>query len=329
MIAVFVLLYNSRQERIVKVTQPVIMFTILAAVWMGFLRCLVGLFPINIATCASGMWLEHIACSLVLTAIAVKVWRVHRILHSGMKKVSVSNLQVSLMIAGEISIVILVLTWVTVVYPFHVKDVTAYDEYGQPLIEKKCSQSGALFKPPIAVLYTIHTVILWAGIYFAFATRDVKSNIESAQRTTSGICKNYFLLLLHFSVLSFLMMLYLGTLAVEFGANRSPTTTHFIRLFIIAIAYWKIFQVFFGQLSYSLLSGYELNDNFDLSKRTVRVNNISCDVSVDIERSSVNSGVRAFPSDTSSISVRIDNLHPLSSDWRHAKASPMFTRPTR
>ena len=125
-------------------------------------------------------------------------------------------------------------------------------------------------------------------------------------------------------------MLYIGTLAIEFGANRSPSTTHFIRLFIIAIAYWKIFQVFFGQLSYSLISGYELNSDFDLSRRTAKVTNVSCDVSVDMERSSVATCARAAPpSDASSISIRIDNSQPLPSDWRRAKASPMFTRGTK
>lgn len=263
----FGVLFYYRNILLVKMSQPIVMFTLLLGICFAFARCIVGLQPLSTSVCAVGIWLEHIAFSLVLISIAVKSWRVHVVLNSGMRKVTVSKVTVGLMMAGTTCVIIGLLAWDTTVSPPFAERIVVSELLHCVIVEKMCSHQGTSVRAPVLLLCFTQSGLLIIAMYFTYLARDAKSNADNAQRTISGASSSFIIMIIFIVVLLFLSVMYCGAAAALSAEKRSPTFSCYIYLFLVELAYWKCLLTYFGRLTYFAARGFDLNEFFQLSKR--------------------------------------------------------------
>jgi len=250
---VVLLLRIYRNTRLVKVSQPVALNYILLGCMVGFMRGVVETLAVTEVTCGVSAWFEHIAFALLVGGLAAKAWRVHLVMNSGMKRVRITRLHIASLLVFVLIIIVSLLVWVTITNPFEVEFVTVSSSQLDTIVEQKCSQTGTQLDMGAITLYVYQLGLLCLGLYFAYLTRAIKTNIESSQRTAS--------------IFGILLIVYLGDIALEFSEARSPTSTRFIRTFLSVLAYWICFLILFGGMTFSLLAGFDLNNNFEFRKK--------------------------------------------------------------
>jgi len=74
------------ESRLVKATQPEMLFVILLGALLACLRVIVATMDITDSTCVTGKWLGHLSFALFFGAMILKTWRVDVVTNSGFRK---------------------------------------------------------------------------------------------------------------------------------------------------------------------------------------------------------------------------------------------------
>jgi len=89
----FALLYY-RENKIIKMSQPLMIILTLVGSLACILRVLWGSFAFTNSVCSANFWFGHIGFVTFNTTLIMKTWRVHLIVNTSMKKVKISITQV-------------------------------------------------------------------------------------------------------------------------------------------------------------------------------------------------------------------------------------------
>jgi hypothetical protein len=91
------LFYINRKSKVITASQPLMSMLILVGGFFIAGRVINAALRISDATCSAGLWLGHLGFSLIFGALFIKMWRVHKLINNGLKRVKITERYVVVM----------------------------------------------------------------------------------------------------------------------------------------------------------------------------------------------------------------------------------------
>lgn len=179
--ATFVAMRSS--EKIIKASQPNMLYLILVGCALGAGKVIVGAVPITTGTCIAGLWLGHLAFWFVFAVLFAKTWRIHSILNGGaFKRKRVTEKQTLAQIAVVLGGVLAYMVLLTVLGQPHRADF-ATEAHNQRTEQRECAFVYPQYQ---TVLFIIEAACLVFGARLCWATKDVPDAVNESFMIAAG-----------------------------------------------------------------------------------------------------------------------------------------------
>ena len=170
--------YVYRKNKLIKTSQPEMLYIVNLGCFMMGVRVIVGASPISDGTCVAGLWLGHVAFWLVFATLCLKSWRIHRIINNKtLVRVKITVHDILKRFAAVMSLVVLYLIVLTVVAEPHqsyIKETVS----NQATHHITCSSHITAFE---LVLYIIEAICVVFGAELSYATKDVPGALNESK----------------------------------------------------------------------------------------------------------------------------------------------------
>lgn len=241
------ILIYYRKKRIVKATQPAMLFFILLGSVFACMKVIIGSLELTDSVCIADRWLGHIAFFMVFGALSVKTWRVHMIVNSSMRRMKISSRNVIYIIFG---LIISLLIYLAV-----------FTSLGSPYVLLKIRDDGAqkqtfLYScddhiPAFSYsLYGVEALLIISGGYFCYSTRNVPDAVNDSKNIASAV---YIIILLCCLITP-----------IVFFLNLEPTVSSFLVGMSFAIATVSANVSLFTAKVFLLFEGADLDTKLNL-----------------------------------------------------------------
>ena len=175
-ITVYLLLHLK--SRLITASQPGMLFLILLGAAVASIRVILATLDITDVTCVVGKWLQHLAFGLVFGALILRIWRLKKLMTSGVRRVIVTLGRVQQMLAAGLALLCAYLLIDTFVGQPHksyeVEKVNAATINHLIRCENR--------KPIITyVLYCIEAIVLIIGARICWNTKDVPDAVNDSK----------------------------------------------------------------------------------------------------------------------------------------------------
>ena len=165
------------KKKLMKASQPIMLYTILAGHIFAGIRLIIATLPITTETCISGLWFGHLAFILVFGGLFLKTWRVHCLINFAFKRVKITNTQMAQMMAGIVGCMIVFMLLFTFVGDIHEGALVTF-EANQETNYSKCAYLYGEFQ---TVLFAIEAIILVYGMKLCYAIKDLPDAINESK----------------------------------------------------------------------------------------------------------------------------------------------------
>jgi hypothetical protein len=172
-----VILIVYKRTRLLKASQPNMMWIIVTANLFNVARTLTSTFRVSVTTCTLSIWFGHLAFITVIAMFA-KTLRVFIIIKSGLKRVKITATHVIMFTASFCAVWVLYLMFFSIfALPTIFTEVqTAIN--GQATIIQSCAAPV----PQVAIaLYVVEGIFLLGSAVLCYATKSVPDAINEAQ----------------------------------------------------------------------------------------------------------------------------------------------------
>eukprot|EP01041_Mallomonas_annulata_P004843 gene4843-9647_t len=173
-----------RQNQIIKVSQPAMLYVILAGAMLGAGRVVAGGIPLSDTTCITDVWFMHLSFVLVCGSLFVKSWRVNALMNSTkIRRIKITIRNVLLKVALATVVMILYLIFLTV-YGHNKVQMVATELNNQVTIRPRCNYRH----PEVELaLYAIEGVVLVMGARLCWALKTLPSSFNESKYIASAI----------------------------------------------------------------------------------------------------------------------------------------------
>ena len=171
------LLVNA-QSRLIRASQPGMLLLILLGAAIASIRVIVATLDITDVTCVAGKWMAHLAFGLVFGALILRIWRVNKLMTSGVRRVTITMSRVQQMLAAGLLLLCAYLLMDTFVGAPH-KSYNAIDVNAATINHLiKCEN-----KQPIItyILYFFEAAVLLTGARICWNTKDVPDAVDDSK----------------------------------------------------------------------------------------------------------------------------------------------------
>ena len=166
------------QNRLFRASQPGMLLLILLGAGIASIRVIVATLDISNVTCVAGKWMGHLAFGLVFGALILRIWRVNKLMTSGVRRVIVTLSRVQQMLAAGLFLLCMYLLMDTFVGVPHKSHDVVYANAATINHLIKCTN-----KQPITtyVIYFFEAVVLIAGARICWNTKDVPDAVDDSK----------------------------------------------------------------------------------------------------------------------------------------------------
>jgi hypothetical protein len=178
----FTLIY-FKKKRLLRASQPVMMWFVLLAGIYSAVRIYLASTPIESSTCVAKFWMGHMAFTGII-ALMLKTLRVHLLVNSsGFRRLKITTVQVVMWTAIVIAVMMLYMAVVTAISTPRAFELVTIAVTGQYTYSPYCATANASFD---YVLYIYEVLILFSAAKLAFDTKDVPDAINESQIVALG-----------------------------------------------------------------------------------------------------------------------------------------------
>ena len=176
-----------RQNKIVKASQPNMLFVILLGSVLGCLRVIVGTLDITDMTCIAGKWLGHMSFCLFFGAMILKTWRVEVVVNSGFRRNTMTMATLQKYMGFGVLMLCVYLAVATAIgqphrsYEEYFKDHTTYRDI-------KCDEKVPLIT---YILFAMEAVLLGWGAALCWSTKNVPDAVNDAKYIAMCKCLEF------------------------------------------------------------------------------------------------------------------------------------------
>jgi ABC-type branched-subunit amino acid transport system substrate-binding protein len=179
----FILIFKYRRSRLIKASQPSMIYIIHLGCLFGGMRTIVGGMSVDDASCTAAFWTGHLAFGLTFSALLVKTWRVHRVVNNkSLKRVKITGNTITGITCTVISCLCFYLIITTVVGKPHLSYLSS-EVSNQITRNAICSFTYPEFS---TALYAIEALSLMYGARLCYATKNAPDAINEAYFIASG-----------------------------------------------------------------------------------------------------------------------------------------------
>jgi hypothetical protein len=176
-------LYFYRSSKLIKASQPMMMYFILLGEVIGGARVINTGLEITDHTCTAGIWLGHMAFFLVFGCLFLKTWRIHKLVNNPtLKRIKITVYDILRMLFVMQLCVIIYLIILTMVGKPHRSDISSTSS-NQTTELVRCSFVNPNFH---TALFAIEGVIVIIGARLCWAVKDVPDAINEAKYIAMG-----------------------------------------------------------------------------------------------------------------------------------------------
>jgi Receptor family ligand binding region/7 transmembrane sweet-taste receptor of 3 GCPR len=179
----FILIFRYRRSRLIKASQPSMIYIIHLGCLFGGMRTIIGGMSVSDASCTAAFWTGHLAFGLTFSALLVKTWRVHRVVNNkSLKRVKITGNAITGITCTVISCLCCYLLVTTVVGKPHLSYLSS-EVSNQMTRNAICSFTYPEFS---TALYAIEALSLVYGARLCYATKNAPDAINEAYFIASG-----------------------------------------------------------------------------------------------------------------------------------------------
>jgi ABC-type branched-subunit amino acid transport system substrate-binding protein len=183
--AVAVVTFAFRRRRLVRMSQPIMTYFILAGLLTAYVRIILTTVKTTQGSCIARIWLDHVGFQLIFATLLVRSWRVYAVT-SSLKRTKVGEKKSSLIILGCLAVDCCLLLTVTV-QAVSVKEVTITDTQLENTTQLACSYENRI---PLVILYTCDAFVLLSALRFCYLIRKVSATICNPAILIEGLSQN-------------------------------------------------------------------------------------------------------------------------------------------
>jgi hypothetical protein len=176
-------IFIHRNAKIIKYSQPVMLYIILAGNGLAGCRVFLGSLSLSNRNCTSSVWLGHLSFVLVFGALFVKTWRIHRLVNNKkITRVTITDRDILKVMMKWLFAAILFLIMLTV--------------FGKPELSYSSSTvSNRTSKVPLCkmhrieletALFVVEAVVLIFGARLCWAVREVPDSVNESKFIAAG-----------------------------------------------------------------------------------------------------------------------------------------------
>lgn len=184
MVAIFfILIFRYRRSRLIKASQPSMIYIIHLGCLFGGMRTIVGGMLVNDASCTAAFWTGHLAFGLTFSSLLVKTWRVHRVVNNkSLKRVKITGNTITGITCTVIFCLCCYLLITTVVGKPHLSYLSS--EFSNQITRNAiCSFTYPEFS---TALYAVEALSLVYGARLCYVTKNAPDAINEAYFIASG-----------------------------------------------------------------------------------------------------------------------------------------------
>eukprot|EP01041_Mallomonas_annulata_P002384 gene2384-4628_t len=183
-IAVTIGVLKYKQTKIIKVSQPAMLFVILVGAMIGAGRVIAGGIPLSDEACMAEIWFIHLSFVLVCGSLFVKSWRVNALLNSTkIRKIKITTNNVLIKVGLSTTLMALYLMFITVFGGVR-KVLTSTLAQNQITIRSHCTYKHAEME---MALYAMEGVVLGLGARLCWALKTLPSSFNESKHIASAI----------------------------------------------------------------------------------------------------------------------------------------------
>jgi hypothetical protein len=182
--AVTGVLISYRKTRLVKASQPALMWLVLLACLLGSAR--IGLFqaPITNGVCVAGYWTGHVSFVLGITALFVKTLRVHMVVNaSHLRHVKFTTNKALSLYGGIVFAMLLYLAIVSGISAPQKRTLAVIEITGQVVRSHHCAVPLRVLD---TIIYVLEAVLLALTTKLCYDTKDVPDAVNEAKPIVIG-----------------------------------------------------------------------------------------------------------------------------------------------
>lgn len=180
----FAIAFYFRSSKLIRTSQPVMLYFFLFGELLGAARVLIGGLPVSDTICGLTHWLGHLSVVLVFGSLFIKTWRVNKLINSKtLKRIRITATHVATIMSVVVVVGLLYLSVLQGIGQPHrslIKTLVSNQTY----IREKCALHVSVIE---TVLFVIEGLLLLFGARLCWAVKDVPDAVNESKPIAAGM----------------------------------------------------------------------------------------------------------------------------------------------